>query len=252
VDGLDRGDFRRRVTVYDERMRLGIALGACALACLALSEMAGLAAPIVIWLGVSLSVLCVAYLLDRPGLLGKREDGSRGLAANVVLLPWWVLQYGVSHGSRRLGSEPPTQVIGPGVHIGRRPLARDVPPDVRHIVDLTAEFHVAEGVVDGRRYTCVRLLDATAPSDVVLARLVDDIVRRDEPVLIHCAQGHGRSALVVACVLIARGDCVDADAALARITGIRPAVALKPAQRRALDAFAARPASKGDTGNSVN
>lgn len=87
----------------------------------------------------------------------------------------------MSHATRRFGSEPAVQEVAPGVHIARRPLAADVPTGVRHIVDLTAEFHAADGVRDGRRYTCVPLLDATAPADDALARLVEDIVRCGEP-----------------------------------------------------------------------
>lgn len=88
--GLDDPEVRRagRDALYDAPMKLAISLGACALICFVASASAGAAAPLVVWLGLSLAVLAGAYRLDRPGLLGKRDDGSRHAAATVVLLPW--------------------------------------------------------------------------------------------------------------------------------------------------------------------
>ena len=56
-----------------------------------------------------------------------------------------------------------------------------------------------------------------------------------KPVLIHCAQGHGRTGLVTAAVLIAFGGIQTAGDAIAMIQAVRPGVELNKAQRLILE-----------------
>src|SRR3569623_1658332 len=58
-----------------------------------------------------------------------------------------------------------------------------------------------------------------------------NVAALDGPRYVHCAQGHGRSAALVAAVLIARGLAADVDAAERQMTHARPRVGLKPVQR---------------------
>ncbi|MFP2931679.1 tyrosine-protein phosphatase, partial [Pyxidicoccus sp. 3LG] len=37
------------------------------------------------------------------------------------------------------------------------------------------------------------------------------------PLYVHCAQGHGRTGMIAAALLVARGDAADAATALARV-----------------------------------
>ncbi|TWU44827.1 hypothetical protein Poly51_58930 [Rubripirellula tenax] len=56
-----------------------------------------------------------------------------------------------------------------------------------------------------------------------------------KPVLIHCAQGHGRTGLVAAAVLIVSGEAQTAADAIAIIQAVRPGVELNKAQRMILE-----------------
>jgi len=56
------------------------------------------------------------------------------------------------------------------------------------------------------------------------------------PISIHCVQGHGRTALMAALLLIALGTERNPDDALQRIKQIRPRIGLNTAQRRAMNA----------------
>lgn len=60
----------------------------------------------------------------------------------------------------------------------------------------------------------------------------------DATTLIHCAQGHGRTALVATCLLIQR-DNLTAPAAIAAVLAARPHARMNRSQRAFVDAFAA-------------
>jgi protein-tyrosine phosphatase len=80
-------------------------------------------------------------------------------------------------------------------------------------------------------YRCLPTLDASVTDDAAFRELVESIAKSDQPVYIHCAVGYGRSASVVAAVLIARGIVPDVQAAEKFIRRIRPGVRLHARQR---------------------
>jgi protein-tyrosine phosphatase len=102
------------------------------------------------------------------------------------------------------------------------------------VVDLTAEFFAARGVRSGRDYLALPTLDGTAPDEVRFRTLLASLADHPGPVYIHCAAGYGRSALLAAALLLARGLAADARQAEARLREVRPGVRLKPPQRRLL------------------
>src|SRR5947209_17823719 len=66
------------------------------------------------------------------------------------------------------GREPCCPEVVPGIWVGRRAYARELPPDITLVVDLTAEFPEPRAVRAGRSYVCLPTLDATAPDAAVL------------------------------------------------------------------------------------
>jgi protein-tyrosine phosphatase len=198
------------------------------------------------WPGASFLLLGAAYLGLGPRIYGKRPDGRLAWWALVPLFPYLLLTWVVWHLQRRLGKEPCASEVAPGLWVGRRPFPAELPPGVDLVVDLTAEFRPARGVTTGRDYLCLPTLDALAPEERPLAELVSRVASWPGVVYIHCALGHGRSALVAAGVLLARGLALDVESAERMIRQARPGVRLKRAQRRLLERLAARgPASGG-------
>lgn len=65
-------------------------------------------------------------------------------------------------------------------------------------------------------------------------------VAAGRPVLVHCAHGHGRSATVLAAILIADGRAAGVAEAEALMQAQRPRVRLNRRQRAALLAWVAR------------
>ncbi len=57
---------------------------------------------------------------------------------------------------------------------------------------------------------------------------------------VHCAAGHGRSALTVAAYLLETGQASDAEAAREQVAAARPGIGLKRGQRATLGRVQAR------------
>jgi protein-tyrosine phosphatase len=101
-------------------------------------------------------------------------------------------------------------------------MAAEVPDGVTMIVDLTAEFPEQYGVRNGREYIAAPMLDARTTTEIAFKSLVQRIANWDGPVYIHCAQGHGRTGMVAAAVLVTKGHCTTVEEAVLRLRTVRP------------------------------
>ena len=103
------------------------------------------------------------------------------------------------------------------------------------MVDLTAEFAEPRSVRNGRTYLCLPMLDAAAPEAAALQRAVLSVVDWDGPVYVHCALGHGRSAMLVMAVLLETGRAASVAEAERMVRAVRPRVKVNAVQWRRLD-----------------
>lgn len=133
----------------------------------------------------------------------------------------------------------------PGLWLGRRCYARELPPDIRTVVDLTAEFAEPSTVRAGRSYLCLPTLDASIPTVVAFGELVESIARSDAPVYIHCALGHGRSATVMVAALVAKGIDTSLAAAEQRVKAARPSIEINAVQHALLQEWWAARSTPG-------
>lgn len=186
------------------------------------------------WPALSFAVVAAGYAGLGPRILGKRDDGRLSLIRSIVLLPFLLFCWSVWHMRRLVLREACCHQVAPGLWLGRRPLAREVPADVGLVVDLTAEFWPARGVLAGRAYLALPTLDADSPDEARLRLFVAQVAAHSGPVYVHCALGHGRSALFVAAVLLARGLASDDREAVRMLRVARPGVRLNGRQRRLL------------------
>jgi hypothetical protein len=158
--------------------------------------------------------------------------------------------------------------IAPGVYLGRRLCSRgELPPGVGAVVDLTAEFVEPRDVVSAvSLYLCLPVLDTSMPPLDDFVWLVDQLshyyesrtaspVDESEPtaasessassadrlteqaIYVHCANGHGRSASVVAALLLRQGTVASIEAAEQYMRRHRPTVALHRPQRVLLQQY---------------
>jgi protein-tyrosine phosphatase len=193
-----------------------------------------------IWSGLCFAAVGIAYAKRLPGIFGKRPDGTLAPGRVLLLLPYLLFTWAVWFLDTHIRSENACDEITPGLWLGRWPTTRDMPPGVTQIVDLTSEFTARRAVRDGRLYLLLPTLDATPPDREAALRIAQQVADSHEPTYIHCALGHGRSALVTALVLIKRGDAANVEDALALLRRARPGVKLNPGQQAWLH-DAARP-----------
>jgi len=186
------------------------------------------------WSGVSWTVAGCAYGGVGARAFGKRLNGNIAVPNIVLLFPFFAAIWLAWHLQRALSREPCYSEVASAVWLGRRCFANELPPEVGLIVDLTAEFPEPKPVREGRIYLCLPVLDASAPSLEDFQSLIQAIVSSHKPVYIHCAQGHGRSAMVAAAVLVARGDVATLDEAEGMLQSSRPAIKINGAQRKLL------------------
>ncbi len=189
-----------------------------------------------LWPAVSLWAAGIAYLWLGPGVFGKTPLGTRRLHSRLILMPYCGANWLGWRLLRFVVREDCWNEAAPKLYIGRRAYGHELPPDAGLIVDLTAEFIEPIAVRTGRRYVSFPILDAYIPhSDEEVLILIEELGNSTESIYIHCAEGHGRAAMIAALVLVHRGVATDGESALAHLQKIRPRIKLRPHQREALE-----------------
>jgi hypothetical protein len=177
---------------------------------------------LLLWPALSFGLVGAAYLGLGFRIFGKRATGTMAWYCVVVLLPYLLLTWFTWRLMRRISREECYNEVAPGLFIGRRPLQGEMPENVTMVVDLTAEFPECHSVRNGREYVAAPMLDAGTTSEIAFESLVRRIANCKGRVYVHCAQGHGRSGMVAAAVLVAKGRCATVEEALVRLREIRP------------------------------
>ncbi|HEX8912124.1 MAG TPA: hypothetical protein VF796_07165 [Humisphaera sp.] len=183
-----------------------------------------------LWPATSFAIVAVAYAGAGPRLIGKRPDGRLAAWAVALHLPFLLLTVTVWHLVVVLRGTRDASLVADGLWVGRRPRARDLPAGVVVVADLTSEFAAARGIRGRYEYWSMPTLDGHVPPVDSLVAFARRLAAAPGPVYLHCAQGHGRAALVAACTLVARGAATDADAAIAMVRAVRPKIRLTPRQ----------------------
>lgn len=183
-----------------------------------------------LWPAASFSVVAVAYLGAGPLVFGKRADGRLNPWATAALGPYLALSWSVWHAFRILSSERCCDEVAPGIYLGRRPCAGEIPGHVTFVLDLTAEFAANSRAIADRSYLAVPMLDAHTGNHEALRNAIQTAADWPGPIYIHCAQGHGRSACVAAAILVRRGIAADAAEAVRLLESARTGVSLSRSQ----------------------
>lgn len=186
------------------------------------------------WSGLSWLLAGCGYAFLGVRIFGKQTDGRLPLKNIVLLLPFLLMTWLLWHLQIALSKESHHVEIAPGLWLGRRCYARELPPNIRTVVDLTAEFAEPATVRAGRSYLCLPIPDASIPSVNAFSELVEAIVHSEWPVYIHCALGHGRSATVMVAVLLAKGIETSLTTAEQRIKQARPGIEINAVQQTLL------------------
>ncbi len=211
----------------------------------------------VLWTGLSSTLLALAYLAKRAGAEPEAAlDDAPALAAAaaLALLPHTLLVLAVVLVERLVAGERTADEVAPRIWVGALPMPWDRSlfrtAGITDVLDMTTEFGPWSSLwVGGRGWRRIPVLDATCPGPdrldqaVAWCRAVKD---RGGTVLVHCAHGHGRSALVAAAAVLAGSPTSSPGEVETSLREARPWIRLSGAQRAALEAYAARLASRPD------
>ena len=215
-------------------MKYGIMLILLGVTQLVFARDAGSLSWFLCWSGGSWILAGCAYGIVGARVFGKREDGRLAWWSVLLLFPFLAETWLLWHLQSLLTSEPHHVEVAPGIWLGRRCGGNQLPSGVKLVVDLTAEFAEPGSVRTGRSYLCVPTLDASVPSPEAFRDLIQAITVCQEPVYIHCALGHGRSATVVVAALVARGNAATLEEAEHMVKRARPGIKINPIQRNLL------------------
>jgi len=186
------------------------------------------------WAGVSFLLVGWAYLTREPYVFGKRPDGTMAVRSVVLLLPYLLCVWAVWRLRRLTRRGEPYQGLAPGIIIGRRLFPSEYPAAVLAVLDLTCEFPEFKAVRRARHYRSFPILDGHVPKSSDLVALVGRLHDVEGTWYVHCAEGYGRTGLVAAAILLARGLATEPDEAIRMVQARRPGVRLTRRQREML------------------
>ncbi|MBV6624319.1 MAG: dual specificity protein phosphatase family protein [Rivularia sp. (in: Bacteria)] len=192
---------------------------------------------IIFWCGLSFLTLGIAYGGLGARVFGKQKNGKISKFSFGFLLPYLLLTWAVWHIQRLISKEDCCNQIIPGIWLGRRVYVNELPKNISLIVDLTAEFSEPINVISGKTYICIPTLDTDVPSERAFYKLIETISNWKGNIYIHCALGHGRSATVVAGVLIVKGLVNNLEEAEKLLKTVRPKIKFSQAQKKLLNNF---------------
>ncbi|VXC55319.1 putative membrane associated phosphatase [Enterobacterales bacterium 8AC] len=173
------------------------------------------------WPALALLIVTLAYAGLGVSALQKDRQGKLSPAAYWLLLPWRLgmlisrLRY-----TRRL---PAISPLTEGVFLGFYPGSQ---PAQQAVLDVTSEFPRARHLTDVA-YHCVPMLDLVCPDDTQLRQAVtalEQLRQSQGTVLVHCALGLSRSAMVAAAWLLEQQPALTVAQAVASIREKRPQV----------------------------
>lgn len=227
-------------------MRFAVVFGFLGAATLAIAARSaggwGLLAIAELYLGACFLTLAAIYGLRAAGLNVEAalDRPVVSLIARAVLLPYPIIGAVALYISRWFDREGLFNPVAPGLFIGRLPFPNELPQlrpaGIDAVLNLCWEFPRLSGV------DRAPLLDGSPPTDGQFERAVQRVSQwrvEGRNVLIHCAQGHGRTATITAAVLIRLGLASDVDEALALIRAARPFAKPSRGQLAALRGYVA-------------
>jgi protein-tyrosine phosphatase len=194
----------------------------------------GLIGWLLCWFGANLVAVGAAYGWLGARVFGKQSNGTIASWALCLLLPYLLLTWMLWHIQRLISKEKCCNEIAPGIWLGRRAFAHELPDNISLLVDLTAELAEPLNVISGRNYICIPTLDASVPDEKVVQLLVKQLAAWQGNMYIHCALGHGRSATVAAATLVAKGLVGNMNQAEEFLKKARPGINFSHAQRQLL------------------
>lgn len=177
------------------------------------------------WPILALTIVALAYGVLGVNALQKQDNGQLTQATWWLLLPW---RLGMALSRQRYSRHlPESNALSDGVYLGFYPQR---PPAQHAVLDLTSEFP-RSSATRTVAYSCVPMLDLVNPCATDLQKAVyalEQLRQAHGSVLVHCALGLSRSALVAAAWLLQHRPELTVEQAVAHVRNARPPVVFTP------------------------
>lgn len=191
---------------------------------------------VLLWPAASFGLVAVGYFLGSVRVFGKQRDGTIHPASQILLGPYLLLAHALWRLQICFTTEPAIHFVNASLLVGRRLGGREAPKNVSVICDLTCEFSEPATIRGKCRYICYPILDAgIAPVDELVQLAKSLPPSTDSPLLIHCANGHGRTGMFAAIWLMVHGHAGGPDRAIKILKDARPGISLRRRQRMAVE-----------------
>lgn len=192
------------------------------------------------WCVLAFGLLGLAYAINHPGALRKQADGLIPWPALLLFGPYHAWSRFTIHWTRMRHPEAYNEIL-PGLFLGRHLHPHEAEhllkkAGLTHVLDMTAELPETPLLRTLPGYRALPLLDMTGPTPRQLREALQHLDAAG-PVYVHCAIGYGRSATIVAALLLKLEHAATPEAAVAIIRSLRPRVRLNRRQFRCLHAF---------------
>ena len=129
--------------------------------------------------------------------MGKNRKGEIKISLLILNFPWLLFSWSIFRLQMFVSRENRVdEVVKNHIYIASRPLGGFNYEPYDLVLDLTAEF--LKDSVESSRYVCYANLDA-----MPLSQSYESVEQfKNKKIVVHCANGHGRSALFVARLLV--------------------------------------------------
>lgn len=191
---------------------------------------------LLLWPAFSFALVAMGYIYLGPCVFGKSNHGLIPLRNQLLLLPYLLYLNGIWHLSRLIRQEQAIHQLTDTLLISRRLLSKELPDQVAHVIDLTCEFNEPPAL-RAVGYFSFPILDRSVPTPVELRAWIEKTSSLDGTILIHCAEGHGRTGLFAAAFLVHTGQAEMPTAALQLVQSQRPLARLSREQKQTLEEF---------------
>lgn len=188
------------------------------------------------WPAASLLLVSVIYFSVGSAGFQKSENGVIKLSARCLLWPYLL--------AARLNSRFWTRNndvanhITEAVWLGRFPSRGDIEKNnYSAVIDMTAEFSAPKNNISWHAIPCLDLITADRQRIMSAADLLEQH-NANGPVLVSCALGYSRSAVVVMAWLLSTRRVRDVEAALQAVQSKRPCIVIKDSDIKVLTEIA--------------
>lgn len=174
----------------------------------------------------------------------KNTQGQLPWITRILCWPFLLLNHALNRVTVHVQQLNAADEVIEGLYLGRHCSRNEAgmlikTKQIQAVIDLEAEAGEAKPFRELTNYHLLPVIDRQPVPQHVLEHGVEKIRQylKDGPVLVHCALGRGRSAMLVVAYLLATGHQPNVEAALLYVNSCRRGVALHSDQKRALERY---------------